>query len=381
MKKCPTCQKTFDDDKRFCQIDGTPLVADTVENADANDPYKTVFGGQAFNPSPNAPGDLPKAADAKRDEEEVLQIPEAFDPMKTMVVSDIKNEIPKSEPPARQPEPPKFNEPNLSPPNFGDLSSLPKEPPKQSEPPKFDPPFPPAESPKFDSPFDKPADFPKSPASPFNEPPKFGSPFSQTENEPPKFDSPFEKKFDSPFEKKEEPAYDKPKDNPFPPFKDSTAPLGEKKDPFQSSAFGLPPTPLEKSYNPPSPAFDPPPVQNTDWNPPPAPADNWANQEIGSNTPFNPPPAGTAGQNQTLAIVSLVLGIISIPCCGFVLFGVGAAVTGFLAKKKAEENPAEYGGRGLALAGMIIGAITAVLGLILTILQLFFGVLGSMGNL
>lgn len=365
MKRCPTCQKTFDDDKRFCQIDGTPLVADAVENSEANDPYKTVFGGQPFNPPSNAPSNLPNASDSK--DEDLLQIPEAFDPMKTMVVSDIKNEVPKPDTSVKEPAPPKFNEPNLTPPNFGDLSSSPQESPKNESP--FSP-----EKPQFDAPFDKPSDFPKAapPASPFNEPPSFGSPFSPTENESPKFDSPFEKKQD--------PVFDQPKENPFPPFKDPTAPLGEKKDPFHNSAFGLPQTPLENSYNPPPASFDPP-VQNSEWNPPPAPADNWQNQEIGSNTPFNPPPAGTTGQNQTLAIVSLILGIISIPCCGFVIFGIGAAVTGFLAKKKAEENPAEYGGRGLAMAGMIIGAITAVLGLILTILQLFFGVLGSMGNL
>jgi hypothetical protein len=77
----------------------------------------------------------------------------------------------------------------------------------------------------------------------------------------------------------------------------------------------------------------------------------------------------------------LVLGILSIPCCGFVVFGIGAAVTGFLAKKKADENPALYGGRGMALAGMIIGIITAVIGLILTVLQIFFGVLNSLGNM
>ena len=26
MKKCPTCEKTFEDSYRFCQLDGTPLV-------------------------------------------------------------------------------------------------------------------------------------------------------------------------------------------------------------------------------------------------------------------------------------------------------------------------------------------------------------------
>ena len=44
MKKCPTCEKTFDDNLRFCQTDGTPLAA--VEEAPPDDPYKTVVAGQ-----------------------------------------------------------------------------------------------------------------------------------------------------------------------------------------------------------------------------------------------------------------------------------------------------------------------------------------------
>ncbi len=32
MKRCPTCQKTFDDSTQFCYTDGTPLVEDTAAN-------------------------------------------------------------------------------------------------------------------------------------------------------------------------------------------------------------------------------------------------------------------------------------------------------------------------------------------------------------
>ncbi len=42
MKQCPTCQKTFADSMRFCQIDGTPLDEETVQS---DDPYKTTVGG------------------------------------------------------------------------------------------------------------------------------------------------------------------------------------------------------------------------------------------------------------------------------------------------------------------------------------------------
>ena len=42
MKRCPNCQKTFDDAMRFCQTDGTPLVDD----APPADPYKTMVASK-----------------------------------------------------------------------------------------------------------------------------------------------------------------------------------------------------------------------------------------------------------------------------------------------------------------------------------------------
>lgn len=359
MKRCPTCQKTFDDSKRFCQVDGTPLVDDAPEKNEPVDPYKTVIGGQFNPPSSNAPADdsmKTMVVDSKSKDEDILQIPEVFDPMKTVVVSEpVKKEPPPE--PIKSPEPPKFNEPSLSPPSFGDLSSSPKETPKVEEAPK------PVEPPRFNSPF----------ASSSNEPPKSDAPFSNPANDAPKFGSPFSSgsseppKFDSPFAKQEE---EKPKNDPFPPFKEHTAPLGEKKDPFQNSAFGLPQIPLEKSYNAPNQPFNPPPVQQNDWAPPPAPVASWENQEIGANTPFNPPVAVGEGENKTMAIISLVCGILSCLCCFSVLTGPAAIVLGFMAKGNIDKNPAVYGGRGLALGGMITGAIGTLIGIALIALQL-----------
>ena len=40
MKKCPACDKTYEDPMKFCQIDGTELVADEP----SFDPYATVVG-------------------------------------------------------------------------------------------------------------------------------------------------------------------------------------------------------------------------------------------------------------------------------------------------------------------------------------------------
>ncbi|MEQ1924112.1 MAG: DUF4190 domain-containing protein, partial [Pyrinomonadaceae bacterium] len=100
-------------------------------------------------------------------------------------------------------------------------------------------------------------------------------------------------------------------------------------------------------------------------------------QEIGSNTPFQPPPAGTAGQSQGLAIGAMVSGILSMLCCFSVITGPIGVILGFMAKKKADEDPANFGGRTFALVGMITGALGFVIGIVLIILQIFFGVLSN----
>lgn len=109
----------------------------------------------------------------------------------------------------------------------------------------------------------------------------------------------------------------------------------------------------------------------TEWTPPPAPVAEWQNQNFGSNTPFQPPISGQ-GEDRTLAIVSLVCGILSLTCCGPVT-GIAALITGFMAKNNVESNPQQYGGRGMALAGMIMGGIS----LVLTVLYFIFAIIGG----
>ena len=103
-------------------------------------------------------------------------------------------------------------------------------------------------------------------------------------------------------------------------------------------------------------------MQNQEWTPPPAPTPEWQGQAVGSNTPFQPPPAGAGGENKTLAIISLVLGILSVCCYVAPLTGLAALITGFMANKKATQDPQNYGGKGLALAGMICGGVFFLLG-------------------
>src|SRR5205085_7678638 len=99
-----------------------------------------------------------------------------------------------------------------------------------------------------------------------------------------------------------------------------------------------------------------PPAQQNEWAPPPAPVSNWQDQGLGANTPFQPPPAA-AGQNMVLPIISLVFGILSVCCYVSPITGIVALVTGFLGMKNVNNDPNQYGGKGLAIDGMICGGI------------------------
>lgn len=81
-----------------------------------------------------------------------------------------------------------------------------------------------------------------------------------------------------------------------------------------------------------------------------------------------------AGPTEPLAVWSLVLGILAVlpVCCSFMIFGIGAVVTGHMAMSSLKKNPNRQG-RGMALAGLIMGYIGVALG----ILGIIFGVLGQ----
>jgi len=265
MKRCPTCDKTFDDNMRFCQADGTPLVEDAPV-----DPYKTMVA---------RPEDL--AAASSSGAEDVLDLPSASDPAKTMYASEdeIRAEMAKQDdqvidiPPLVEPEPPAFSEPTP-------------------------------------------------PPSPFS------SDLGGTSSSP--IPSPFEERKPSTYEPPPAPSFSEPE-----PVKE------------------------EPTFNP----FDQPaPMAQAEWTPPPVPDSGWQNQQIGQNTPFQPPVAGTGSVNQTLPIISLVFGIVSLCCYISPVTGLVALITGYMGMKNANTDPQHYGGKGLAIAGMITGGIMFLVG-------------------
>ncbi|MFL6374372.1 MAG: DUF4190 domain-containing protein [Pyrinomonadaceae bacterium] len=405
MKKCPTCGKTFDDNMRFCQVDGTPLV-DDVQEAAPDAP------AAAAAPPPAAP--VPPAAPEPAAEE-----PE-FDPYAT-IVGVPRSVIPPSTPPEASIEPPTSPPtgevvleplPEAGPSSSADAgpvagesgSSVPVAPPDdildlgENDPLKtmyvsdaemkevLGTTGQGAETPSEEIRADEArtagsqpsggTDFGSisPPPSPFSAAPR--APEDSPVPEPPGFlETPEPSITEAKTQVQERPPFEPPPPyQPEPSFQDAPTMYQSEPEPPQFSS--PPPAPVQsQEWNPP-----PAPIQNQEWNPPPAPAPEWQNQQIGSNTPFQPPPAGAGGQNKTLAIVSLVLGILSICCYVGPVTGIAALITGYLANKKANQDPQTYGGKGLALAGMILGGVFFAVGVAYYIyLIVIFGLIAS-GN-
>jgi hypothetical protein len=95
-------------------------------------------------------------------------------------------------------------------------------------------------------------------------------------------------------------------------------------------------------------------------------------------------PAPPQAPQNTFGLISLILGIASIPlaCCfgSGILFGIVAAVLGYMGKQKAAQGLATNGGQ--ANAGFICGIIGAGIGILwfvaVTVLNVSTGFLPSM---
>jgi hypothetical protein len=322
MKKCPTCQKTFDDNMRFCQTDGTPLV----EIAEPPDPYATMVASKD-EIAASIPSERVTGADSSK-QDDLLEVPAAAeDPMKTSVVTEAEmREMAIGGDSQKKSEPAPFDADATfvldSKPSLSDISDISDSP---SELPKFD--------------------------EPNLNPPSFSdSPYSSSKPETQAQDNPFSSPIPSPFGEKMPPSYQTPSNSPF---QDPEPPKFEPSSPFGQSPFDHS-EPANRQ------------IEQTDWTPP---AGNFGESASAPNPPA--PAATEAGQSKTLAIVSLVLGILSIPCCSFIIVGIAAVITGFLAKSKADSDPNQYGGRTLALVGIALGAITTIIAIIANLLVLF----------
>lgn len=88
-------------------------------------------------------------------------------------------------------------------------------------------------------------------------------------------------------------------------------------------------------------------------------------------------PASVKSGDQTLPVISLILGVSGILlsfCCGAgVPLGGAAMVTGFLGMNNANKDPMRYSGRGLAIGGLVLGAIAFLISMLVVLIGIVSG--------
>ena len=108
-------------------------------------------------------------------------------------------------------------------------------------------------------------------------------------------------------------------------------------------------------YVPPPAQYTPPPPVQSGWSPPP------------------PPPYPSSPQTG-MAVTSMILGIASVTlglCCYFgVLSAPVALALGIASLVQIKNNPSRYGGKGMAISGIIMGALYFV---IIIVIMIFYG--------
>ncbi|HVQ37065.1 MAG TPA: DUF4190 domain-containing protein [Pyrinomonadaceae bacterium] len=115
------------------------------------------------------------------------------------------------------------------------------------------------------------------------------------------------------------------------------------------------------AYKPPAVQMASPQPMQAGWNPP-------------------PPPAYASQPQKSLAVLSMVLGIVSMTigwCCYFgVLTSPIAIGLGIFSLFQMKKDPTKYGGKGMAIAGIVTGALYFVL---IFLIILIYG-LGALMN-
>jgi Domain of unknown function (DUF4190) len=116
---------------------------------------------------------------------------------------------------------------------------------------------------------------------------------------------------------------------------------------------------------------------NQPWTPPPPPG-----QPPGAGYPAPPPMPYATGAPPPIAprnglgIAALVLAIVGLLMCwtvvGGVILGIAAVVMGFIGRGRAKRGEADNGG--VALAGVLLGFLSVLAGLVFIAIYLFFWV-------
>jgi apolipoprotein N-acyltransferase len=92
-----------------------------------------------------------------------------------------------------------------------------------------------------------------------------------------------------------------------------------------------------------------------------------------TQTPEDYRPRGPAARTNGLAIAALVLGVVGAFTASFVLPSILALVFGLVSLSQIKRSAGTQGGQGLAIAGIVLGAVGVALGLIWLLLFVSFG--------
>ncbi len=109
---------------------------------------------------------------------------------------------------------------------------------------------------------------------------------------------------------------------------------------------------------------------------PSAPAPWQPGQQNLQQQHFAPASMFGRSRDQTLPTISLILGIASVVliCCyGGIWLGLPAAILGFIGMRNADSDANRYGGRGMAIGGMVLGGVS----LLASLAVAFFAILAS----
>jgi hypothetical protein len=92
------------------------------------------------------------------------------------------------------------------------------------------------------------------------------------------------------------------------------------------------------------------------------------------------PPPPMPDKASGMAITALVLGILGFCCCG-IFAGIPALIVGFLENGKINRGESSPKGKAFAVAGIILGVISLILGCLQIIWVAFFGGLNVLQGL
>lgn len=152
-------------------------------------------------------------------------------------------------------------------------------------------------------------------------------------------------------------SYTPPPAEQAPPYQAPYQPYDQQSMPSYGSSGGYPPAHTPQGYpeaNPPSGGYGTNPYE----------VNPYQQGQYGGYVGYGPPP------NHPQAVTAFVLGLVGVAVCGPV--GIGGLVIGSRVRREIDAAPGQYGGRGLATAGWVLGIISVVF-MVLAVVFLIIG--------